>query len=364
MESSPAQVACEFWHASCVIWPLITGLSSYRAIELSSYRAIELSGYQESALNALYLRSLDVHHLSILNVLLREQSVSRTAELLDQPQPAISRALRRLRETFGDAILVRCGTGMVLTDAGRAMREPVRKALANLDSLFNIDTSFVPQISDRQFFIASADCLGAVVLPFVASRILAAGPFLRMHARAVGSEFDYAGALESGELDLVFGCWTSPPENLRSSTLCTVDLVCLTRQDHPLARAPITLEQYLYARHVVPLATSPSEPGPIDLQLAHRGHRRNVAVTLPEYNMVPYMLMESDLVFTTGRPAAERMAKHFPLTLSPAPPELAPVRFYQLWHERAHDAASSRWLRALSIEAVQAVLERDGLAVS
>ncbi|HBJ70656.1 MAG TPA: LysR family transcriptional regulator, partial [Alcaligenes faecalis] len=61
---------------------------------------------------------LDLHLLRVLQSLLKEHSVSRTAIRLGMSQPAVSNALRRLREITGDPILLRGKKGMVPTERG------------------------------------------------------------------------------------------------------------------------------------------------------------------------------------------------------------------------------------------------------
>jgi hypothetical protein len=93
--------------------------------------------------------------------------------------------------------------------------------------------------------------------------------------------------------------------------------------------------------------------GPVDGELAKVGYRRVIAATIPEFNLAPYVLLTTDLVFTTGRVFAEYYAKLLPLTIVQAPVEFPPMRFYQLWHERNHASASNRWLRTQVADAVK-----------
>ena len=67
---------------------------------------------------------VDLHLIRVLHTVLTERSVSRAALRLGMYQPAVSAALKRLRELAGDPLLVRSGAGMVPTDAGQRMLEP------------------------------------------------------------------------------------------------------------------------------------------------------------------------------------------------------------------------------------------------
>jgi len=50
---------------------------------------------------------LDLHALRVLDVLLRERSLTRAAEALNTQQPALSKTLGRLRRYFDDPLFVR-----------------------------------------------------------------------------------------------------------------------------------------------------------------------------------------------------------------------------------------------------------------
>ena len=78
---------------------------------------------------------------------------------------------------------------------------------------------------------------------------------------------------------------------------------------------------------------------------------------MPEFNLAPYVLMRSDLVLTTARRFAEHYAAALPLTIVRAPSELAPMRFYQLWHERSQTSPASRWLRE-QVSAIAGSMDR------
>jgi DNA-binding transcriptional LysR family regulator len=301
------------------------------------------------------LQSLDLHHLTVLNLLLQECSVTKVAMKMQQPQPAVSRMLRRLRGVLGDALLVRSGARLVPTERAQAIREPLREIMAHLNRI-EVETSFDPAFSDREFRIACADCIETSLLPRLIAKIVGAGPRIRTRLRLIDPAFDVSRALEEGELDLAIDNSPNPRDQLRIGTLYTDEVVCMMRADHPLAhKTRISLAQYLAVAHLAPHPSSMRELGVIDSELAKVGYRRTVAATVPEFNMAPYALTRTDLIFTTGRLFAEHYSRLLPLQIVPAPIELSPMKFYQLWHERSHISASNKWLRQQVIEAAKSL---------
>ncbi len=303
--------------------------------------------------------AIDTYLLRVLHTLLIERSVTRTAVKLNQSQPAISAALRRLRDVTGDPLLVRSKAGMVPTDHGLWLLEPVRNALHEIDRICFHQPNFDPATSTRCYRVASPDYLNVLFVPMIVERFRRAAPNAMLEFHSLGPSFDYPAALESGQLDVVIGNWPEPPEQLHLSNLLTDEIVCLMSETHPFAkRGALTLDQYLKAPHLVPNPYSVGQRGAIDTFLAQAKLTRNIAISLPYFNLVPYALVKSDLIFTTTRLFADHYAKLLPLVVLPAPLDFPPMPYYQLWHERVHHSEEVRWLRSLISDATRTLLEQ------
>ena len=112
----------------------------------------------------MHFRNLDLNLLVVLDALLVEESVSKTAERLNLTQPAISNALARLRHHFQDDLLVRLGRQLVPTPLAQTLRDPVRDALLQIQSIADARPSFDPKTEQRQFTIVSSDYVAATLL--------------------------------------------------------------------------------------------------------------------------------------------------------------------------------------------------------
>ncbi|GAP33895.1 LysR family transcriptional regulator [Piscinibacter sakaiensis] len=307
------------------------------------------------------LQALSLNDLRLLGLLLQERSVTRVAEATGQAQPAVSRKLLRLRELLADPLLVRSGARMVLTERAQGLREPLREILAQVARLEG-GTRFDPARAERAFHIVCSDCLPPDFLPGLVRRLSDASPRITAHVRPAEAGFDLARALDEGGVDLVINNDPRPREDLRIGALYTDEVVCLMRRGHPQAQERrLPLARYLRLRHLAPHTGSQPRSGPIDGELAKTGYQRQIVATLPEFNLAPLALLDSDLVFTTARRFAEHHARMLPLVVVPAPAELPPIRFYQLWHERNHASPASRWLRE-QVAAQAARLAGDGRA--
>ena len=299
------------------------------------------------------LHSLSLNDLRLLALLLSERSITRVAEASGQAQPAISRKLQRLRELLADPLLVRSGARMVLTERAQALREPLREIMAQAARL-EAGGSFDAAKAERAFHIVCSDCLPPDFLPGIVQRLVGAGPRITAHIRPAEPSFDLAQALDDGSVDLVINNDPRPREDLRMAALFTDEVVCLMRAGHPLAQERrMPLARYLRMRHLAPHTGAQPRTGPIDGELAKTGYQRHIVATVPEFNLAPYALLDSDLVFTTAKRFAMHYAARLPLVMAPAPSEIPSMRFYQLWHERSHASAANRWLRAQVLALVE-----------
>ena len=299
--------------------------------------------------------ALDVHLLRVLVTLVAERSVSRTAARLNQTQPAVSIALRRLRELCNDPIVVRERSGMVPTERALQLREHARAALAEIDSMLTEPERFTPAESVQTFHVASPDYLAMSFLAGVVKRIRREAPRARLEVHPLAAAYDYEQALAEGHLDVVIGNWPQPPERLHLSLLLEDELVCVMSDRNPLAREGLTLERYLAAPHVVPAPYSMAQRGVVETFLASRRLSRDARVVVPYFEVAPHLLVDTDLLFTTARHFAEQFARNLPLAVVALPIEFPRMRFYQLWHERSHQQRAHRWLRSLMTESAAAV---------
>jgi DNA-binding transcriptional LysR family regulator len=288
---------------------------------------------------------LETPLLRALYTLLTEQSVSRAALKLGLSQPALSNSLRRLRDITGDALLVRSKSGMVATQRGRELLAYAADALAAIDRIVHPATEFSPATSTRVFQLGAPDYLDAVFLPHIAEVLCRMAPQAKLRVHAINAGFDYEKALESGALDVVIGNWLEPPPQLHKSPLFEDEVVCLLGEQHLLAAKGISLRHYLELRHLAPTPYVSDRTSFIDGCLAEQGLQRNIQMTIPYFGLVPYILMSTDLVFTTGRQFARHYARYLPVKVVPSPFKFPPMSFYQLWHERTHNAPEVTWLR-------------------
>lgn len=307
--------------------------------------------------------NIEVFLIRVLQTLISERSVSRTAMRLHSTQPAVSAQLKRLRALTGDPLLVRAGNGMVPTEAALQLLAPATRILQDAERLFGArarSRSFEPQTSRATFRVAASDYLDPLFLPGLVAHLKKAAPGVRLELLPLSAEFDYRRGLASGAVDLVIGNWLQPPEELHLGKLFTDEIVCLVAEGHPAARGAAsrawTAERYLACEHVAPMPLHGQAPGVIDEHLAAIGKARDVVVRSAHFGLIPVMVAQSLLVLTTGRLFCSRYLASLPVRIVRCPVPFPPLTYYQLWHELTHASAAGKWLREQVRDVARAVV--------
>ena len=302
------------------------------------------------------LDKIDLHLIRVLHTVLTERSVSRAAIRLGMHQPAVSGALKRLRDLSGDPLLVRSGAKMVPTVAALRMIEPAASILRSAEVLFSDARSFDPTTATHTFSLAASDYLDPVFLPRLVAQLKRLAPHCPIEIHPLSASFDYRHHLAQGDIDVVIGNWLTPPGDLHLGQLFTDEVVCLVSAQHPAVRRGWDLNAWLEAEHIAPTPTHLGARGVIDEHLASLGLRRNITARCPHFGLIPDMVAGSLLVMTTGRQYCARFVDSLEVRILQVPVPFPPLQYYQLWHERTHASAASRWLRE-QIRAVAGALK-------
>ena len=287
------------------------------------------------------MKNLDLRLLSILDTLLAERNVTRTAERLHMTQSAVSHALAKLRDTFSDPLFVPTRGGMAPTSRALELAEPLRSALEHVRQVFALPEAFEPAAADTVFKIATNDYVSFVLLPPLLARLRAIAPRMRLQLVTVDAAHDWE-RLEDGTVDLALAFFRDIPGGMHSRTLFEERYCCIARRGHPIVQGRLTLSRYMDLDHIV---MTPYLTGLIDGRLAERGLKRRVALGIPNFLLIPELVAQSALVATMGERVARHFAKRLKLAVFPLPLPLERVRISAVWHARKHAEPPHQWLR-------------------
>lgn len=297
------------------------------------------------------LSGLNLNALVALDALLSERNVTRAARRVGITQPAMSQSLARLRELFGDPLLVRKGRSMVLTPRAEAMLLPLSDALLSVERALQLGMGFDPATSTRIFKVALTDLSVTMILPSILDRISEDAPGVRLQAEPLSSG-RLSDKLSSGEIDLVIAVYLGSAEGLRSEALLVDDYVCLVRRGHALARRKrIRIDDYQAYGHV---AYTPVGfvPRPMSEAVPGVASATGIRASVPYLLALPDVVRRTDLVATVPRRLLSAPIDLDGVVTVDAPRELPEVVHSQWWHPRFDLDPAHQWLREQVREAL------------
>ncbi|HEX2011327.1 MAG TPA: LysR family transcriptional regulator [Roseateles sp.] len=304
-------------------------------------------------------RTLDLNLLRVFDVVMVERHVTRAAARLAITQPAVSNALRRLREATNEELFIPTSSGVVPTAHAEALWPIVRAALANLQQAFEPQSFDPHEARGITFTIAMADATAALFVPALARRFQRQGLHVGLRIVPLTTR-DPREMLEQGRADVAVGFFPELPAALlaegdaslfRSAAMYSTAYTCVMRRDHPLA-APqaLSLDAYCAALHLR-VSFAGRARGFVDDALARIGRQREVAITVNSYFTAGLTVHQSGLL--TVLPASFVPAMGFRDELvSCAPPfELPDIDIGHVWHARHELDPAQRWLRGVLVAA-------------
>src|SRR5215831_9200609 len=176
------------------------------------------------------LRATNLNLLPILRAVLKHRNLTRAAEELNLTQSAVSNSLRQLRAHFNDALLVRDGRQLRLTEKAKQLIEPLERALGALSDVL-ANPQFDPATSSRHFRVATADHVASITAPGMAAALSRTAP--RITIQMLTARGRSAQDLGSGDIDMVIG-----PRQIVEAVVYDAPALATEFAITPLAREP------------------------------------------------------------------------------------------------------------------------------
>lgn len=286
----------------------------------------------------------DLAQLQVLDSLLRESSLTRSAERLGLSQPSVSRILARLRRHFGDPLFVRSGQRMEPTARALELAAPVAAVLAGVRQLQGGPARFDPATAERCFRLYMVDGGVVHVLPRLLAALASVAPGVSVRAvrcdpRALGRE------LEEGRIDLALGSFSDLPGAIRQRPLAQEPYATLMRAGHPCA-GRLDRAAFMAQRHVV------VDLGDTSHDYAAAAHTLETLLApgavlchVPGFTVAAHIVRHTDALATLPRRLARALAADLGLESAATPLALPALPLALYWHERSHREPASRWLR-------------------
>ncbi|MDH2076747.1 LysR family transcriptional regulator [Pseudomonas atacamensis] len=263
------------------------------------------------------IADIDLNLLKVFEALHDESSASRAALRLGVTQSAVSAALRRLREVYGDQLFVRTGRGLAPTLQANQLKPVIsdalnkcRQSLAMLDPAAN-------QYEGRSVAMGLSDDFEIAYGRRLIEEIARRAPKLRVIFRQTHSQI-VARALMERSIDLAITAGGFSERLLSRQVLGEGGYACLV---DPSSLAPgqqqIELQEFVEREHI--LVSSGGFIGITDEGLAAVGLSRRVCASTTHFAALPFLLKGSQAVATIPAHAAASIAALSGLALLPCP---------------------------------------------
>jgi DNA-binding transcriptional LysR family regulator len=268
------------------------------------------------------IQRIDFNLLKVFRFLLEERQVSRAAQRLNLSQPAVSHALKRLRELFEDPLFIAEGRVMRPTPKALALGVTIEQVWQTLESGFAKVSPFDPKTSARSFRIAVSSAIEYAMVARIYRQLLAAGPKLSLEVVELIQQ-DYWQPLGQGQLDLVVGFADGDHLHPKLSITPWFDepLCCLGTESLDQQGFPMTAEQLVARPHIYTSSWGHSQTL-VNRWLKAQQLSRTIAIRVPSFMAVTPLLSTNNYHAVVPQTIGKLLTAGGTLTMHPLPDSL------------------------------------------
>jgi LysR family transcriptional activator of mexEF-oprN operon len=307
-----------------------------------------MNGMHSTDMNFKHFRRVDLNLLVLFGALVEQRSTVKAGERLHLSQSAVSHALGRLRKLFHDDLFVRSGRTLVPTPKCLALWNELLPTLTHLERVTSVQPAFDPATSERVFRIGMPSAVDVALTLRLLKRLRSEAPRVNLVIRPA-SVLDIPDKLDQDEVDLAVGVVGSLKPWHESTRIGQRGYACVWHPKQLRVAAPIALDDYLAAAHVL-TSFGGDRRGVVDEALEAAGKSRRVAVAAADFTSAAMYLTCTRAIATIPEYAARAFAHSLGLTLSPVPLKLPPIRLVACWHHRFAGDAGHAWFRSVVVE--------------
>lgn len=291
----------------------------------------------------LNVNNFDLNLLTVFLHLWETRSVTRASHRLALTQPAVSHALRRLRDALGDELFVQSRNGLVPTARAESLIDPVRDALAKLGVALQGGKPFVPALAQREFTIGCGDLVEFSVAPRLLEGIRRDAPGILIRLVPVPGAEEGQQLLESGAIDAVIDAQATKGSGVNSEAIADVNVATLIWKREKLGKRRFPLDLFLDRPHVV-IRTADRRGTVVDQMLAQRGLRRSIGAVVQHFLAMPIIAARTGFICNLPSRMGNTFADLFELSVHQPPLPFAATTVFVSWHRRFEADPGLVWL--------------------
>jgi DNA-binding transcriptional LysR family regulator len=297
---------------------------------------------------------LDLNLLFIVESLYRTLNVSKTAHELHMSQSAVSHALARVRDHFGDQLFVRVSKGMAATELARQLKPSIEAFVQQAREVVQPAESFDPKKAKGRITIATTDMIEIVLMPRLLQRLKQEAPDIQMSIRPTNGDLPKA-ELESGVYDLaIAGFYKNLPEGFYQTKVLEQRFSTAFRKNHSVIHGALKADQYYECDHALITLQGDFKDGNKKTICGKRRERKFVFGSY-SFTSLAWTLASTDLVLTAPTMLLNKYKEYFPIHVQEAPIDIPRIEIRMLWHALTHRDPLKAWFRKVLKEEFEAL---------
>lgn len=289
------------------------------------------------------IHQFDLNLLVIFDMIYAELHLTKAGQKLNMSQPAMSQALKRLRDAFQDPLFSRDGKVLAPTARAHQIAPQVNQIVAMSQKTFMDKGCFDPLESTRTFRLAMNDYTEMVIMPRLFERLHEQAPHIKIESLHLSLD-NYQKEMERGEVDIILTSSLCFGANIYQQSLFKDREVVIVRKGSPILEKELTLERFVRFEHAQFLWMEGIHE--IDMELKKRSLERQLVLEVQHEMVLPLVLKNNDLMVNMPLRMAKVFKEFLPLEVLEIPLELKDYEFRQHWHERNHHDPAHQWLRS------------------
>ena len=289
-------------------------------------------------------KGLDLNLLVALDALLDERSVSRAAERLHVSQPAMSAALTRMREYFGDPILKLHGRQMVPTSHAVRIHPKLKALLRDIDVIVSETSTFDPIKSDRRFRVGVSDYIMAILFSDLLRECQTTAPNIKIEC--VPPSDDLLPQLNQGTLDLIIVPDNQTSDEHPSELLFKEKYVVVgCAKNSRIKNGRISKSQFEKAGHISVEIGTLRRTSFAEHHLQKLGVKRRIELHVSSFLAAPELVVGTERLAVVHERLATLFAERLDIAVAKLPFTFPVMDMMMQFHQTREEDPALIWLR-------------------
>ncbi len=303
----------------------------------------------------IHLRNVDLNLLTVFDVVMQMQNVTRAAQVLGMSQPAVSNAVSRLKSMFNDELFVRYGRGIQPTSRAKQLFGPVRQALQLVHNELP-GAGFDPKQSERSFNLSICSPLDIRLAAIIVDKFKIVSPNINVFIHSF-LDNNIAHQLKYQEIDFFLGYNQFEKSEYQHNVLFNDELVLVVADNHPRIGNTITQDELINERHAIMSMDnmgSFSKPYYYNTELSH-----TVSYQGTDLSSVLNIVAQTDLMAIAPKWLVDHHANQLQLRSIDLPWQDNTRPCYLTWHESTARDKGHQWMKTQFCLMISALSEQQ-----